>query len=133
VGQRETPKLKILVVDDDPDVLDSAAGNLEAEGYVVLRAASARDAIRHLDRQPDIALLFTDIVLPGSVDGFDLAELAKRRRPGLYVIFTSGYLRNEGVWEGTLLRKPWTIDELKQAIDAVCTTGHPSIARTSGL
>ncbi|HEX9461927.1 MAG TPA: response regulator [Alphaproteobacteria bacterium] len=125
MAQTEGARLKILVVDDDPEVRKVAGANLEADGHVVLTAASAQDAIQRLDAHPDISLLFTDIVLPGSMDGFDLAELAKRRRPGLQVIYMSGYLRNEGVWEGTLLTKPWTIDDLRAAIATVFAAGGP--------
>jgi CheY-like chemotaxis protein len=120
VAEQATAKLKILVVDDDPEVVETTGARLEADGYAVLRAVSAREALQLLDAHPDIFVLFTDIVMPGAMDGFDLAEHAKRLRPGLRVIYTSGYLRDEGVWEGMLLRKPWTPDALRGAIaDAV--------------
>ncbi len=113
----QVSQLEILVVDDDPQVLDIAAASFEAEGHRVFKASNGAEALRLLDDHPRIALLFTDIVMPGSIDGLDLAELAKRRRPGLRVIYTSGYLKDEGVWEGTLLPKPWTPDDLKAAVD----------------
>jgi CheY-like chemotaxis protein len=120
------PALKILIVDDDPTVLESASANLEAEGHSVLVAANGGDAMRLLEARRDIDLLLTDIVMPGSMDGFDLVAAAQRRRPGLQVIYTSGYLKDEGVWEGTLLTKPWTIDDLKQAIAALFAPDHPN-------
>lgn len=131
MGQNDTPKLKILIVDDDPTVLESASANLEAEGHGVLVAASGGDAMRLLEAHRDIDLLLTDIVMPGSIDGFDLVAAAKRRWPGLHVIYTSGYLKDEGVWEGTLLTKPWTMDDLKQAIAAVCAPQSPRPPRAT--
>jgi CheY-like chemotaxis protein len=128
MGQLQKPKVKILVVDDDLEVLKTASANLDAEGYAVFVAETAREAIRLLEAHPDVTLLFTDIVIPGSMDGFDLAALAKRRHPGLHVMYTSGYLRDEGVWEGTLLRKPWTIEDLKEAIAAIISGGASGLA-----
>lgn len=108
--------LKILVVDDDPDVLTVAAASLEADGYTVLQAENGPAALELLEANPDVALLFTDIVMPGYIDGFDLAERAKRLHPGLRVLYTSGYLKDEGVWEGSLLVKPWRVEWLREAI-----------------
>ncbi len=107
---------KILVVDDDPDVLSVAKALLAQEGYTVLEAVNGSDALRLLHAHPDIALLFTDIVMPGPIDGFDLAERAKRLRPDLPVLYTSGYLKNEGVWAATLLAKPWRPAHLAEAV-----------------
>lgn len=128
MGQRLPFQLKILVVDDDPDVLDIAGAAFAEEGYSVLKAMDAREALGVLDAHPDIALLFTDIVMPGSMDGFDLAEQAKLRRPGLRVIYTSGYLRDEGVWDGTLLRKPWTKADLISALSDLPAAADPKAA-----
>lgn len=128
VGQSQPVRLKVLVVDDDPEVLAVASAAIREEGHVVLRAASAREALALLDAHADIALLFTDIVMPGSMDGFDLAEQAKLRRPGLQVIYTSGYLRDEGVWNGSLLRKPWTKDDLKSALAEILPGADPKRA-----
>lgn len=112
----EQSPLKILVVDDDPDVLAVASASLESEGYAVLQAQNALEALALLEANPDVALLFTDIVMPGYIDGFDLAERAKRLHPGLRILYTSGYLKDEGVWEGSLLVKPWRVEWLREAI-----------------
>jgi CheY-like chemotaxis protein len=125
VDQTQPVRLKVLVVDDDPEVLKVASAALREEGHVVLRAASAREALALLEAHIDIALLFTDIVMPGSMDGFDLAEQAKLRRPGLHVLYMSGYLRDEGVWNGSLLRKPWTKDDLKSALAEILPGADP--------
>ncbi len=125
MDQTQPVRLKVLVVDDDPEVLKVASAALREEGHVVLRAASAREALALLEAHIDIALLFTDIVMPGSMDGFDLAEQAKLRRPGLHVLYMSGYLRDEGVWNGSLLRKPWTKDDLKSALAEILPGADP--------
>ncbi len=109
---------KILVVDDDPDVLALAATHLAALGYEVLPASNGNQALALLRVHRDVVLLFTDIVMPNNIDGFDLAEHARRLRPGLKVLYTSGYLKDEGVWYGNLLPKPWTADDLDRAVKA---------------
>lgn len=116
MGQSQPLKSKILVVDDDRDVLAVTAALLEADGYEVLCAASPSEALLLLKADRDVVLLFTDIVLPGSMNGFDLAEKAKAIRPGLRVLYTSGFLQDEGAWEGQLLTKPWTEGDLKRAM-----------------
>jgi CheY-like chemotaxis protein len=113
--------LKILVVDDDPEVLTVASATLAADGYTVLSALNGTEALQLLQANRDIDLLFTDIVMPGSIDGFDLAERAKQLRPGLRVLYTSGYLRDEGVWHGSLLTKPWRPNDLQMAIKNALT------------
>jgi CheY-like chemotaxis protein len=113
--------MKILVVDDDPDVLTVASMTLAADGYEVLSAHNGSEALEILQANRDVDLLFTDIVMPGSIDGFDLAERAKQMRPGLRVLYSSGYLRDEGVWHGSLLTKPWRPDDLQTAIKNALT------------
>lgn len=108
--------LKILVVDDDPDVLDVTGSLLAELGYTVLKARDGHEALRLLEANRDTALLFTDIVMPGHLDGFDLAERAKQLRPGLRVLYMSGALRDEGAWAGSLLQKPWRRQDLTVAI-----------------
>lgn len=117
----EQSTLKILVVDDDPEVLAVASASLEADGYSVLQAENGPAALEILQENSDVALLFTDIVMPGYIDGFDLAERAKQLHPGLRVLYTSGYLKDEGVWEGSLLVKPWRVEWLREAVKEALT------------
>jgi CheY-like chemotaxis protein len=90
----------------------------------VLEADGAAEALRLLDRNPDIALLFTDIVMP-DVNGRELADEAQRRCPQLKVLFTTGYTRNAVVHNGVvdahvhLIGKPFTIDQLAHKLRAV--------------
>ena len=84
-------KPKILVVEDDFLVCAFATEVLAGAGYRLVTAHTAAEALQKLDAEPDIALLFTDIVMPGGCDGLMLAEQAKERWPHLKILYTSGY------------------------------------------
>jgi signal transduction histidine kinase/CheY-like chemotaxis protein/HAMP domain-containing protein len=108
----------ILVVEDDVDVCLFAVKALHSLGYKTCQAGDAKTALEILDTTPHIALLFTDIVLPGGMDGVHLATEAARRRPGLPILFTSGYTERMLVSGGELaegvemLAKPYRKAEL---------------------
>src|SRR5712691_11494196 len=87
------PERTILVVDDDREVREVAMTVLESAGYRVIEAVSGDDAYRFLAAHPDqrIDVLFTDVVMPGRLDGIDLANTARLLRPGLQVLFASGF------------------------------------------
>jgi len=111
----------VLVVEDDADVLAYSVDALETLGYHVVGAKDASSALAVLEKRLDITLLFTDIELPG-LNGQELVEEAKRRRPGLAVLFTTGYTANAVVHRGILdrevrsLNKPFTFAELATTI-----------------
>jgi PAS domain S-box-containing protein len=104
----------ILAVEDDDDVRAYTSDTLRELGYDVLQAANGAAALRVLDEHPEIKLLFTDVGLPGGMNGRRLAEAARERRPDLKVLFTTGYARNAIVHEGRLdpgvelIPKPFT-------------------------
>ena len=81
----------ILVVEDDPDVRALVVGLLIGLGYDTVEAEDGQTALARLEEHPDIDLLFTDVVLPHGMSGQDVAREARRRRPDLKVVFTSGY------------------------------------------
>src|SRR5436853_2719856 len=83
----------ILVVEDDPEVREVARAGIEGAGYRVLEAATGDDAHRLLLAHPDLRVdvLFTDIVMPGRLDGVDLAIQARALRPDLQVLFSTGF------------------------------------------
>jgi PAS domain S-box-containing protein len=118
----------ILVVEDEPSMRALSVESLQELGYRVLEADGAATALRLLEAHADIALLFTDVVMPG-MNGRKLADEACRRRPGLKVLFTTGYTRNAVVHNGVLdagvhlIGKPFTLDELasrvREVLDAV--------------
>ncbi|MCU0806896.1 MAG: ATP-binding protein, partial [Candidatus Contendobacter sp.] len=92
----------ILVVEDDADVRQFAVSALRGLGYTPLQAADAETALRVLEAMPQISLLFTDIVMPGEMDGVRLAAEAQRRYPGLRVLLTSGYTEHAPIGNGEL-------------------------------
>ena len=114
----------ILVVEDDESLRAHVVEILRELGYRVLQAPAAAAALEILDRERGIDLLFTDVVMPGGMNGRQLADEAVRRRPGLKVLFTTGYTRNAIVHQGRLdpgvqmIGKPFSFDELGARIRA---------------
>ena len=104
----------ILVVEDDPDVRANTTGILRELRYTVLEASIAASALHLVEAHPEIDLLFTDVGLPGGMNGKQLADAAQKIRPGLKVLFTTGYARNAIVHGGRLdpgvqmIPKPFT-------------------------
>jgi CheY-like chemotaxis protein len=107
----------ILVVDDDPGVLDYASNVLKECGYTVLTAADGATALVLLRNHPQVDLLFTDIVMPG-LDGIEVARRACQESPGLKVLFTSGYAA-DAIPAGRLLKKPYRPQQLAGEIAAI--------------
>ena len=81
----------VLVVDDDESVLETAKETVADLGYHVLSAHNGREALEILKGSDNVDLLFSDIVMPGGIDGIQLAEEARRLQPSLKVLLTSGY------------------------------------------
>ncbi|MBS0532939.1 MAG: PAS domain S-box protein [Proteobacteria bacterium] len=118
-GEREET---ILVVEDDDDVRAYSAESLRELGYRVIEAHDGNAALRLLEHQPRIDLLFTDVVLPGGLTGAQVAAQARALRPDLKVLFTTGYARNAIVHHGRLdkgvqlLTKPFSFKDLAAKI-----------------
>ncbi len=114
-GEREET---ILVVEDDDDVRAFSVESLRELGYRVVEAHDGAAALRLLERQPRIDLLFTDVVLPGGLTGAQVAAQARAMRSDLKVLFTTGYARNAIVHHGRLdkgvqlLTKPFSFKDL---------------------
>ncbi|RWN22913.1 MAG: response regulator [Mesorhizobium sp.] len=117
----------ILVVEDDARVRVSTTEAIRELGYTVIHAASGEEALQKLAENPNVALLFTDIVMP-VMNGRKLAEEAVARMPLLKVIFTTGFTRNAVVHNGVLdhdvhfLAKPFTIEQLAAKLRDVLGT-----------
>ena len=121
-----------MLVEDNDGVRDYARGALEELGYSVLAARDGTEALRIIDGAR-VDLLFTDVVLPGNVGGRVLADKILELRPGLPVLFTTGYTRNAIVHQGRLdpdvqlLNKPFTqLDlarKIRELLDAVPRSG----------
>jgi len=117
----------ILVVEDDERVRHFSVDALRELGYTVVQAADATQAITVLTLQPRVDLLFTDVIMP-DLDGRRLADKARAERPGLKVLYTTGYTRNAIVHNGMLdadvafIAKPFTIEQValkvRQVLDA---------------
>ncbi|MEX2643909.1 MAG: response regulator [Acetobacterales bacterium] len=123
----------VLVVEDDPGVREHSVALLTELGYPVIEAADGEEALRLLADHPEIALLFTDVGLPGGMNGRELAEEALHRRPDLAVLYTTGYARNAIVHDGRLdpgvhlVTKPFTYAELGKAVRKVMQTAAPHV------
>ncbi len=121
----------VLVVEDEPTVRQFSVDALSELGYHVIEADGAAAALQLLEQHPEIALMFTDVVMP-QVNGAKLAQAALRLRPDLKVLFTTGYTRNAVVHNGVLdagvelIGKPFTIDELAAKVRAVLDAPDPN-------
>ena len=115
----------ILVVEDDEEVRSHTLESLSDLGYRTVAAATGRAALDVLREHPEIELLFTDVVLPDGMNGKQLAEEAKRRRPDLKVLMTTGYARNAILRDGKvdptvqLITKPFSYAALAAKIRSV--------------
>jgi signal transduction histidine kinase len=124
-GEGET----ILVVEDEHELRHYTTETLRELGYAVLEAPDGHAALDILDRHPEIDLLFTDVVLGGALNGRALADEALRRRPGLKVLFTTGYTSNAIVHHGrldpgvNLIGKPFTYADLAGKVRSVIDGG----------
>lgn len=114
---------KVLLVDDQPDVLETAIGLFSHLGYDVLSANDGLQALETLRRHADIAILFSDVVMPG-MSGVDLAHIVRQEFPAIRVILASGY--NQSALEGgkasadnfDLIAKPYRLSDLIKTLGA---------------
>jgi signal transduction histidine kinase len=116
-GGQET----ILCVEDDPIVREFVTRQLQALGYTTIAASNPTEALAQIRRNANIDLLFTDVIMPGKTDGWQLAELVRQLRPHIKIVCTSGYsdfnaeriVANPGI---LLLEKPYRLSALAQMI-----------------
>jgi len=113
----------ILIVEDDARLRRVLGRRLRSLGYQVFEAENGATAMARLAELPDLALLFTDMMMPGGMTGLDLVEAALADRPNLKVLFTSGYadptMARLGHKAGALLQKPYTAEELADKLREV--------------
>ena len=115
------PPPAILVVEDDVLVRTVVAAYLRECGFDVVEAGSADEAIRVLEAGIRIDVVFSDIQMPGTLDGFGLAQWLRRERPGTKIILTSGAARTAKeaghlCEDGPILAKPYNHAELERQI-----------------
>ena len=96
MGNPKSQSVAVLVVEDEQLIRMDTASFLEAAGFAVYEADNAADAIRILELDDEIRLIFTDINMPGSMDGLALAHYVRGRWPPVKIIITSGYVKIRG-------------------------------------
>lgn len=116
--------IKVLVVEDEPILLLFASDVVEEAGYEAIGAANADEAIRILSGRDDISIVFTDIRMPGSMDGMKLAAAVRDRWPPIEIIVTSGHMSHDPPdmpARGKFFRKPYRTQHI---IDALHELAH---------
>jgi CheY-like chemotaxis protein len=115
--RRDDASDTVLLVEDNPEVANASAGLLEELGYRVRITSDAETALKEIESE-GIDLVFTDIVMPGKMDGLGLAKAIRDKHPDLPILLTTGYsealARSQN--EFPFLRKPFAIHELSQAL-----------------
>lgn len=118
LGQGET----ILVVEDNPQVRTLTLERLRRLGFRTLEAENGPAALEILDQTQEIDLIFSDVVMPGGMSGFDLARAARQQRPALRILLTSGFSEDVALSgdyaldDQKILRKPYSLAELAQTL-----------------
>jgi nitrogen-specific signal transduction histidine kinase len=122
----------VLVVEDDALVRKYVLTQIRSLGYSTLEACNAAEALQVIDSATEIDLLFTDVIMPGAMNGRQLVDEALKRRPSLKTLFTSGYTENAIVHHGRLdsgvllLAKPYRKPELARMLRMALDNGHGS-------
>lgn len=123
-------KIKVLVVEDETLVRLGIAGHLEDDGFTVLEAANANEAIAVLATDPEVSIVFTDVDMPGGMDGLKLAAVIRDRWPPIKIVVTSGH-RQVGATdlpiESRFFPKPYDFERIASAFrDIAGPTGKLS-------
>jgi PAS domain S-box-containing protein len=123
----------ILVVDDSQELRDLSEGFLRSQGYRVISAASGEAALALADKYGDIDLLFTDVIMPGGMNGLQLMEAFQERQPGVPVLIATGYM-DELPGKSTsgaplnILNKPFKLAELAERVHMALERERPAQA-----
>ena len=108
----------VLVVEDNPMVRANAVHLFEDLGFSVFDAYNGVEALRLIRLHAEIGLLFLDVRMPG-MNGLEVAKAAKRLRPSLKIVFTSGYVDEQALpGQVPFVPKPWRVDQVSEAITA---------------
>jgi signal transduction histidine kinase len=120
----------VLVVDDEPTVRMLVVDALEERGYRCVEAGDGPTGLKILESRPDIALLITDVGLPGGLNGRQVAQAARLFQPDLKILFITGYAENAVLNHGHIERgmevvtKPFAVDELTDRVDRLLGEGR---------
>lgn len=118
----------VLVVEDDADVRQVTTSTLQSLGFQVREARTGEDALEMLDADPTLALVFTDVNMPGRVSGIELGSIVRQRWPQIRVLLTSGYIGDDQDLSGLeILPKPFRAADLTAKLRAMMlgTAEHP--------
>ncbi|HKM87061.1 MAG TPA: ATP-binding protein, partial [Xanthobacteraceae bacterium] len=125
------PAGKVLLIEDNAEVVEVARAYFTELGYRVEVAASSQSGLDLIEREVDVDLVFSDILMPGSMNGLDLAKAVRRRFPNVVVLLTTGYSASaqDAVRQGfEVLQKPYDLAALKRALRAARKTADQAVA-----
>jgi CheY-like chemotaxis protein len=115
----------VLLVEDEPLIRMVSAESLQDEGFEVVEAANADEALEVLRSRADVGLLFTDVNMPGRLDGLALAEMVYRLWPSIKLVVTSGRRFGEPLPDdGRFLGKPYDLSAMTRLITEVSASAH---------
>lgn len=127
----------VLLVEDEPDVLETTEAMLHDLGYAVIRAVDGPSALREIESGRVVDALVTDLMMPGGLDGVALAQAARQLRPDLPVVLASGYVDARAaqlsVPNVPVVRKPYSIEELSAALRVAMMTAPGNRERVAAL
>jgi CheY-like chemotaxis protein len=112
----------VLIVEDEPIVRFYASELAEGAGFVTVTAGNADEALRELEGSDQIKILLTDVAMPGSMDGIDLANTVRERWPDVRIVIASGHVdsaKGDGREEIVYVQKPFTPSQLLEALHSV--------------
>ena len=128
-----SPRATILLVEDDVLVRDVAAQILEEAGYTVLQAENAQEAMQLIERERSLDLVFSDVRMPGQMDGVGLAKWIRRFHPQLLVVLASGYVDPKSLLKAAdvdaIMQKPYAGTDVVRRLDMLLATRRNSAAR----
>ena len=122
----QCPQTVVLLVEDEPLILMSTAQLLEDEGFRVIEATDAEEALTAVEANSDISVLFTDINMPGEMDGLDLARQVHIAHPDIHLILTSGKVsptKGQLPDDGCFIGKPYSVAAVARVISSMLHVG----------
>jgi CheY-like chemotaxis protein len=118
---RQAAGQTVLVVDDNLDLANFTASMLEGQGYAIRCAANAADALALFDAGEHVDAVFSDVMMPGAMNGIELASALRQRNPQIAVLLATGYSQLLAEWNGPavaeVLSKPYRLNDLMAALE----------------
>ncbi|MER2249531.1 response regulator [Methylorubrum podarium] len=118
----------VLVVEDDADVRSTVISTFESLAFKVFSAQDVDEALRLLQIESNIALVFSDVNMPGAMNGIELGHIIRQRWPDMPILLSSGYLREDQDANGfSLLQKPYRATELVETLRGLLSNAHETM------